>query len=111
MNRAGAEITSSGLGLMRGDKVQDRFPGFWPVEMDEQGSPLATAQGDRIQDGRTVRPAIWAFRFRRCAPAQNQNTGFVYNFQDLTELKRLEREVATKERMAALGPAFRGDCA
>jgi two-component system sensor histidine kinase PilS (NtrC family) len=35
--------------------------------------------------------------------SQNQNTGFVYNFQDLTELKRLEREVLTKERMAALG--------
>ncbi len=26
-----------------------------------------------------------------------------FNFQDLTELKRLEQEVATKERMAALG--------
>ncbi len=35
--------------------------------------------------------------------SQNQNTGFVYNFQDLTQLKRLEREVLTKERMAALG--------
>ena len=34
---------------------------------------------------------------------QNQTTGFVFNFQDLTELKRLEREVVTKERMAALG--------
>jgi two-component system sensor histidine kinase PilS (NtrC family) len=27
----------------------------------------------------------------------------VFNFQDLTELRRLEQEVATKERMAALG--------
>jgi two-component system sensor histidine kinase PilS (NtrC family) len=27
----------------------------------------------------------------------------VFNFQDLTDLKRLEQEVATKERMAALG--------
>jgi two-component system sensor histidine kinase PilS (NtrC family) len=35
--------------------------------------------------------------------AQNQASGFVFNFQDLTELKRLEREVETKERMAALG--------
>jgi two-component system sensor histidine kinase PilS (NtrC family) len=35
--------------------------------------------------------------------SQNQNSGFVYNFQDLTQLKRLEREVLTKERMAALG--------
>src|SRR4029077_4472433 len=34
---------------------------------------------------------------------QKHNSGFVYNFQDLTELKHLEREVVTKERMAALG--------
>ena len=33
----------------------------------------------------------------------DQASGFVFNFQDLTELKRLEREVVTKERMAALG--------
>jgi two-component system sensor histidine kinase PilS (NtrC family) len=34
---------------------------------------------------------------------QNEAGGFVFNFQDLTELKRLEREVFNKERMAALG--------
>src|SRR5271163_2851208 len=102
MNRAGAEITSSGLGLMRGDKVQDRLPGFWPVEVDDQGSPLATrkeiefktASGATRYLGLSISPL---------RTAQNQNTGFVYNFQDLTELKRLEREVVTKERMAALG--------
>jgi len=32
-----------------------------------------------------------------------QRSGFVFNFQDLTELRRLEQEVATKERMAAVG--------
>ena len=46
--------------------------------------------------------AFWAFPFRSCVPA-DQASGFVFNFQDLTELKRLEREVVTKERMAALG--------
>ena len=30
-------------------------------------------------------------------------TGYVFNFQDLTDLKRLEQEVATKECMAAMG--------
>jgi signal transduction histidine kinase len=102
MNRAGAEITGAGLGLMRGDKVQDRLPGFWPVEVDPQGSPLAsrkeiefkTAAGTTRYLGLSISPL---------RTSQNQNTGFVYNFQDLTELKRLEREVVTKERMAALG--------
>jgi two-component system sensor histidine kinase PilS (NtrC family) len=32
-----------------------------------------------------------------------QRNGYVFNFQDLTDLRRLEQEVATKERMAALG--------
>ena len=34
---------------------------------------------------------------------ERRTTGYVFNFQDLTDLKRLEQEVATKERMAALG--------
>ncbi|MFZ3216893.1 MAG: ATP-binding protein [Candidatus Acidiferrales bacterium] len=102
MNRAGAEITGSGLGLHRGEKIADVFPGFWPVEQDEQGNPLAarkeieyrTAEGVTRFLGLSISPL---------RTAQNQNMGFVYNFQDLTELKRLEREVVTKERMAALG--------
>jgi len=102
MNRAGAEITGSGLGLHRGEKIADIFPGFWPVERDEQGNPLAarkeieykTAEGN----SRFLGLSISSLR-----TAQNQNMGFVYNFQDLTELKRLEREVVTTERMAALG--------
>jgi len=33
----------------------------------------------------------------------SERDGYVFNFQDLTDLRRLEQEVATKERMAALG--------
>jgi two-component system, NtrC family, sensor histidine kinase PilS len=102
MNRAGAEITGSGFGLHRGENIADLFPGFWPVEHDEQGNPLAarkeieykTAEGNARFLGLSISPL---------RTAQNQNMGFVYNFQDLTELKRLEREVVTTERMAALG--------
>src|SRR6202142_1335372 len=102
MNRAGAEITGPGFGLHRGEKIADLFPGFWPVERDEQGNPLAarkeieykTAEGNSRFLGLSISPL---------RTAQNQNMGFVYNFQDLTELKRLEREVVTTERMAALG--------
>src|SRR5277367_2552350 len=102
MNRAGAEITGSGLGLHRGEKIADLFPGFWPVERDEQGNPLAarkeieykTPEGASKFLGLSISPL---------RTAQNQNMGCVYNFQDLTALKRLEREVVTTERMAALG--------
>jgi two-component system sensor histidine kinase PilS (NtrC family) len=102
MNRSGAEIIGREAIPMRGQKVQDVLPGFWPVEMDGQGTPLAarkeiefrTAAGNIRFLGLSISPL---------RTSQNQNTGFVYNFQDLTQLKRLEREVLTKERMAALG--------
>ena len=40
------------------------------------------------------------------SPLRTRDTprsGYVFNFQDLTEFRRLEQEVATKERMAAVG--------
>lgn len=102
VNRAGAEITGQGFGLLRGENVADIFPGFWPVESDEQGTPLAlrkeiefrTAAGNIRFLGLSISPL---------RTGQNETGGFVFNFQDLTELKRLEREVFNKERMAALG--------
>ena len=102
INRAGVEITGHGFGLMRGENVADALPGFWPVEVDEHGNPLAmrkeiefvTSAGDTRFLGISISPL---------RTAQNQASGFVFNFQDLTELRRLEREIVTKERMAALG--------
>ena len=101
VNHSGAEIIGLGFGLLRGERVEDHFPGFWPVEMDRDGNPLA--QRKEIE----FRTASGHMRFLGISisllRAGNQTTGFVFNFQDLTELKRLEREVVTKERMAALG--------
>src|SRR6202167_3474591 len=42
LNRAGAEIAGAGLGLLRGERIDKVFPGFWPVETDEQGTPVAS---------------------------------------------------------------------
>lgn len=102
LNRAGAEITGHGLGLVRGDNVGDLFPGFWPVETDQQGNPLAARKEIefRTETGLT---RFLGLSISPLRTGQNQASGFVFNFQDLTELKRLEREVVTKERMAALG--------
>lgn len=102
MNRSGAEITGHGFGLLRGENVADVLPGFWPVEADENGNPTAlrkeiecaTPSGAVRFLGLSISPL---------RTGQNENTGYVFNFQDLTELKRLEKEIDTKERMAALG--------
>jgi two-component system, NtrC family, sensor histidine kinase PilS len=102
LNRAGAEITGQGFGLRRGESIQTLLPPFWPVELDEQGIPLASRKEVefRTPGGATrfVGLSVSALR-----TSDDQTTGYVFNFQDLTELKRLEREVVTKERMAALG--------
>ena len=102
VNRAGAEITGHGFGLLRGENVADVFPGFWPVEADEQGTPLALRKEIEFRTP-TGATRFLGLSISPLRTGQNQTSGFVFNFQDLTELKRLEREVFTKERMAALG--------
>jgi two-component system, NtrC family, sensor histidine kinase PilS len=102
MNRSGAEITGHAFGLLRGDHVARVLPGFWPVETDENGNPTALRKEIEF----CTPSGVIRFLGLSISPlrtGQNQTTGYVFNFQDLTELKRLEREVLTKERMAALG--------
>jgi two-component system sensor histidine kinase PilS (NtrC family) len=102
VNRAGAEITGHAVGLLLGKNVADVFPGFWPVEMDDRDTPLAMRKEIefRLPAGASRFLGISISRLRT---GQNEVSGFVFNFQDLTDMKRLEREVATKEHMAALG--------
>ncbi len=102
LNRAGAEITGQGFGLRRDEMIQEVFPDFWPVEVDEHGIPSALRKEIEFQtpDGATRFLGLSVSPLRT---GQHQTSGYVFNFQDLTELKRLEREVVTKERMAALG--------
>ena len=102
LNRAGAEITGNSFGQLRGENIADLFPGFWPVETDDTGNPVALRQEIEFRtpagSARILGVSISPLR-----TGQNQSTGFVFNFQDLTELRRLEHEVVTKQRMAALG--------
>ncbi|MDR3721750.1 MAG: ATP-binding protein [Candidatus Acidoferrales bacterium] len=102
VNRAGAEITGQGFGLLRGENVAELFPGFWPVESDEQGTPLALRKEIEFRTGSGATRFL-GLSISTLRTGQNEAAGFVFNFQDLTELKRLEREVFNKERMAALG--------
>lgn len=102
VNRAGAEITGHGFGVLRGENIAEVFPDFWPVDIDETGTPVALRKEIEFctPDGVT---RFLGLSISPLRTGQDQASGFVFNFQDLTELKRLEREVFTKERMAALG--------
>jgi two-component system sensor histidine kinase PilS (NtrC family) len=103
MNRAGVEITGCAIERMRGLPLRDIFPSFWPADdNDVQGDPIASRKEVEFHT------PSGAFRYlglsvSHLRSGQNQISGYVFNFQDLTELKHLEMEVATKQRMAALG--------
>jgi two-component system sensor histidine kinase PilS (NtrC family) len=102
LNRAGEEITGFRFTDVRGRRVQDVFPDFWFGDSALEGEGFAprqevefhTAQGEKRYLGVSVSPL---------RSAQKRHLGLVFNFQDLTELRRLEHEVAIKDRMAALG--------
>ena len=102
LNRTGEEILGHRFADIRGRKIAEISSEFWtdgPPGANERLSlrreiEFRTSDGQERYLGISVSP----LRSRDA-----QRSGFVYNFQDLTDFRRLEQEVATKDRMAALG--------
>ncbi|MFQ5817360.1 MAG: nitrogen regulation protein NR(II) [Terriglobia bacterium] len=95
MNLAAEEITGLQFRAVARLPVAEVLPDFPPpLGTARREIHLRTAGGQEKYLGISVTPLRMGER---------ELSGYVYNFQDLTELKRLEREVAQKERMAALG--------
>jgi two-component system sensor histidine kinase PilS (NtrC family) len=102
LNRTGEEILGTRFAEVRGKKLQEFNQDFWLPGQYPNVERLSlrkeidfrTAQGELRYLGISVSP----LRLRT-----DERSGYVFNFQDLTDLHRLEQEVATKERMAALG--------
>jgi len=102
LNRTGEEILGRKSIDVRGRLLQEWNEEFW-LPGKENGLEKAgqrreieflTPDGQQRYIGMSVSP----LRSRDA-----ERSGYVFNFQDLTDLRRLEQEVATKERMAALG--------
>ncbi len=102
INRTGEEILGRTFAELRGRDLREVSEEFWLPDMTALPERLSlrreievrTAGGQRRFLGISVSP----LRTRDAA-----RSGYVFNFQDLTELRHLEKEVATKERMAAVG--------
>ncbi len=102
LNRTGEEILGRKFIDVRGQNLRDWNEDFWlPGKIDgleragqRREVEFQTPEGQQRYIGISVSP----LRSRDA-----KRSGYVFNFQDLTELRRLEQEVATKERMAALG--------
>jgi two-component system sensor histidine kinase PilS (NtrC family) len=101
LNRTGEEILGHRFAALRGRLLQELNPDFWlPGEHGLENVPRRKEIDFRTPDGqqRYIGISVSPLRSR-----DNSRSGYVFNFQDLTELRRLEQEIATKERMAALG--------
>jgi two-component system sensor histidine kinase PilS (NtrC family) len=102
LNRTGEEILGCRFAEVRGRKLQEINQEFWiPGSPENAGKPSIRTEIDfRTMTGETRYIGISVSPLRS---RDTERSGYVFNFQDLTDLRRLEQEVATKERMAALG--------
>jgi two-component system, NtrC family, sensor histidine kinase PilS len=102
LNRTGEEILGCRFADIRGRKLEEIDPQLWlpgSPSMDNRLSlrreiEFSTPDGQQRYIGVSVSP----LRSRDA-----ERSGYVFNFQDLTDFRKLEQEMATKERMAALG--------
>jgi two-component system, NtrC family, sensor histidine kinase PilS len=102
LNRTGEEILGYRFAEVHRKKLQELNPDFWLPGQYPNVERLSlrreidfhTPQGEARCLGISVSPLRLG---------TEERSGYVFNFQDLTDLRRLEQEVATKERMAALG--------
>ena len=102
LNRSGEEILGYKFNDVRGRALPEIFPDFWlPGQPRRAGEAIPRKEIDFVTgDGQQRFLGISVSPLRSRA---QRISGFVFNFQDLTDLHRLEQEVATAERMAALG--------
>ncbi len=102
LNRTGEEILGRTFAELRGHDLREVSPEFWQHQLTTPPEKLSLRREIelRIPGGQRRYLGISVSPLRTRAAARS---GYVFNFQDLTELRRLELEVATKERMAAVG--------
>jgi two-component system sensor histidine kinase PilS (NtrC family) len=102
LNRTGEEILGRSYSEIRGHDLREVSPEFWLEDMSGLPDRLSLRREIEIRcsggQRRILGISVSPLRTREVA-----RSGYVFNFQDLTDLRRLEQEVATKERMAAVG--------
>jgi len=102
LNRTGEEILGRTFNELRGKDIRDVSPEFWLEDMSGLPERLSLRREIEVRAPGGQRRILGI----SVSPLRTRDTirsGYVFNFQDLTELRRLEQEVATKERMAAVG--------
>ena len=102
LNRTGEEILEKTFQELRGISLKEWNSDFWlPGLMT--GHEKAGLRKEIDYQSPSGKQRFLGISVSPLRSRDNSRSGYVFNFQDLTELRRLEQEVATKERMAALG--------
>lgn len=108
-NRAAEAITGEPRDLV----VGRRAPGVLQLTSADAGALEADQHGARVRrvdlhyrrsDGGSIDMGLSAARL----PLPNGRLGYIYTFQDVTEVKRLERDAQTRQRLAAVGEMAAG---
>jgi two-component system sensor histidine kinase PilS (NtrC family) len=98
VNRAAQQLLEISEAELRGrsvaDLFQDPLPHFGGGRGDAEVRYVAATTGFR----KTFRVLVSALNV-----SARSDVGFVYSFDDLTEIRRLEREVRMQDRLAAVG--------
>jgi two-component system sensor histidine kinase PilS (NtrC family) len=110
LNRAAREITGLSLNAARGRSVQEVFalPESFIPSLDQ--ALLHTRRHRFEAELHLTATAIRTLGFTAgvLRDKGDQPLGFIFTFQDLTEIKSLEREILVRERMAAVGEMAAG---
>ena len=109
LNPAGEEILGRLASQVVGRPLQDTFPDlFFEDCVDMLSGDRRNVRLDSILDGASGEEKFLGISVSPLLSGPNTWIGYLMNFQDLTELKRLEREVRAKDRMAAVGEMAAG---
>src|SRR6267154_974199 len=102
LNRTGEEILEKSFSELRGLSLREWNSDFWlPGLMT--GREKAGLRKEIDYKSPSGKQRFLGISVSLLRSRDATRSGYVFNFQDLTDLRRLEQEVATKERMAALG--------
>lgn len=102
LNRTAEEITGFKFADVHGQVLLTLWPAFWmPGEGQADVSQIPRTEIEfTTADGKL---RVLGISVSELKASDQRASGYVFNFQDLTELRRLQQEVDTKDRMAALG--------
>jgi two-component system sensor histidine kinase PilS (NtrC family) len=110
LNRAAREITGLAEGVVLGRSIQDVFR--LPADfLDRLRRALVEERRFRFETPFKVSDEVTRTLGFTAGVLRDKNgmpLGYIYTFQDLTEIKSLEREVLLRERMAAVGEMAAG---